>query len=185
MGPMIACASEEALYLLEYLDRRMLEAQLRAVSRRLDARFVPGSNPIPESVRTQLEEYFAGYRRSFDVPLETPGSELQRAVWDRLRAIGYGETATYGEIASQVGRGRAVRAIGRAVGDNPIAIVVPCHRVLGSGGSLTGYGGGLWRKQWLLDLELRASSLSAATRRDPRVKPAGREPEPPPEPPRR
>ena len=104
-------------------------------------------------VACQLDEYFTGARRSFDVRLSPSGTPFQRAVWDALRDVPYGETATYGEIAARVGRPTASRAVGAANGANPIAIVVPCHRIVGANGTLTGYGGGLDRKRLLLDLE--------------------------------
>lgn len=102
---------------------------------------------------TQLAEYFAGERREFDVPLAETGTPFQRQVWEAVRAIGYGETATYSEIAASTGRATAVRAVGAANGRNPIPVIVPCHRVIGSRGSLTGYGGGVERKRLLLELE--------------------------------
>jgi len=105
------------------------------------------------ALRAQLDEYFAGERHTFDLPLDLRGTEFQRAVWEQLRAIPYGETTTYGTIARALGRMDRVPAVGAAVGRTPVPIVVPCHRVLGSDGSLTGYGGGLDRKQALLDLE--------------------------------
>jgi methylated-DNA-[protein]-cysteine S-methyltransferase len=104
-------------------------------------------------VRRQLSEYFDGERVEFDVPLAMAGTPFQRRVWDALREIPYGETTTYGELAQHVGRPSASRAVGLANGRNPIAVIVPCHRVIGSDGSLTGYGGGLERKRLLLDLE--------------------------------
>jgi methylated-DNA-[protein]-cysteine S-methyltransferase len=101
----------------------------------------------------QLREYFAGERREFDLPLRFKGTEFQRQVWEALLAIPYGETASYGGIAERIGRPKAVRAVGMANNRNPIVIICPCHRVIGSDGSLTGYGGGLPAKQYLLDLE--------------------------------
>lgn len=101
----------------------------------------------------QLKEYFARKRRSFDFPMDMAGTAFQRLVWNALREIPYGETATYGEIAATIGRPSACRAVGLANGRNPIAIVVPCHRVIGKSGALTGYGGGLSRKEQLLALE--------------------------------
>jgi O-6-methylguanine DNA methyltransferase len=98
----------------------------------------------------QLREYFSGRRRIFDIPLDMRGSEFQKAVWTAVANIPFGSTVTYGEIAHLMGRPRASRAVGAANGANPIPIVVPCHRVIGSNGSLTGYGGGLARKRWLL-----------------------------------
>ena len=104
-------------------------------------------------VCTQLDEYFAGSRTEFDLPLKMAGSEFQRRVWRALRDIPYGETASYGEIAMAVGKPEAVRAVGATNGRNPIAVIVPCHRVIGSDGTLVGYGGGLPRKRLLLELE--------------------------------
>jgi len=108
------------------------------------------------AARAQLTAYFAGERREFDLPLRPAGSRFQRAVWDALRAIPYGETAGYGELARRVGRPGAARAVGSANGRNQLAIVVPCHRVIGAAGALTGYGGGLERKRYLLELERAA-----------------------------
>jgi methylated-DNA-[protein]-cysteine S-methyltransferase len=104
-------------------------------------------------VRDQLDEYFAGIRTDFDVPLELGGSPFQMEVWTALRAIPYGQTASYASIATAIGRPSAVRAVGAANGRNPISIIVPCHRVIGADGSLTGYGWGVDRKAWLLEHE--------------------------------
>ena len=104
-------------------------------------------------VKTQLEEYFAGARTTFQVPLAAAGAPFEREVWHALETIPYGETVSYGEIARRVGQPTAARAVGTANGRNPIAVIVPCHRVIGANGSLTGYGGGLERKQLLLELE--------------------------------
>ncbi len=101
----------------------------------------------------QLSEYFMGTRRAFDLPLDLHGTTFQRQVWGHLLSIPFGHTTTYQEIAQAIGRPRAVRAVGAANARNPISIIVPCHRVLGSDGSLTGYGGGIWRKEWLLKHE--------------------------------
>ena len=109
----------------------------------------------------QLGEYFAGTRKNFDLPLAPRGTDFQRQVWAALREIGYGETCSYGAIAQSIGNANAVRAVGAANGSNPIAIVVPCHRVIGANGSLTGFGGGLDTKRFLLDLERRHSGLFA------------------------
>ncbi len=113
-------------------------------------------HPVLNKTRKQLEEYFAGKRKTFDLPLAPQtGTPFQRRVWKALEAIPYGETQSYGEIARKIRRPRAMRAVGAANGANPIPIVVPCHRVIGANGTLTGYGGGLWRKQKLLALEQR------------------------------
>jgi methylated-DNA-[protein]-cysteine S-methyltransferase len=103
--------------------------------------------------RQQLEEYFARTRTTFDLPLEPVGSAFQRRVWDALRAIPYGTTVSYSEIARRLGDVRATRAVGAANGQNPIPIIVPCHRVVGAHGELTGFGGGIDRKRWLLEHE--------------------------------
>jgi AraC family transcriptional regulator of adaptative response/methylated-DNA-[protein]-cysteine methyltransferase len=176
LGPMLAIAGDEGLELLEFVDRRALETELRELRRSLSSarstrsarsahpstRFarsgqgpaiVPGDHPILRRTAEQLREYFAGTRRDFDLPLKQRGSTFQLAAWKALREIPYGETRSYTDMARRVGSPGAVRAIGRANGQNQIAIVVPCHRVIRADGSLCGYGGGRWRKQWLLDHE--------------------------------
>ena len=117
-----------------------------------------GLTALLERASRQLEEYFAGKRKQFDLPLSLRGTEFQRQVWAALRDIPYGETRSYGQIAQAVGRPKAVRAVGMAYHRNPISIIVPCHRVVGADGSLTGYGGGLENKKFLLALE-RGCSL--------------------------
>jgi len=153
LGPMLAGATEEALCLLEYTDRRMLETQLKRLRRALDCAFVPGANSVLDRFARELDAYFAGSLKRFETPLDTPGSEFQQSVWRELLRIPYGKTTSYLDVARAIGRPSAVRAVASANGDNRIAIVIPCHRVIGSDGKLTGYGGGLWRKQRLLDLE--------------------------------
>lgn len=122
----------------------------------------PGGDGIFEDVTEQLEAYFAGSLRAFDIDLDLVGTEFQRRVWAALRTIPYGETRSYGQIAEQIGSPGASRAVGLANGRNPIGIIVPCHRVIGSTGGLTGYGGGIDRKKTLLNLE-KANSATAAT----------------------
>ena len=121
----------------------------RPISGMNDRREDANAGPLPEAVR-QLAEYFAGNRRVFDLPLRLNGTEFQQRVWRALTEIPYGETWSYGELAKRIGNPNASRAVGLANGRNPVSIVVPCHRVIGADGSLTGYGGGLQRKQWLL-----------------------------------
>ncbi len=157
IGPMIAAASEEALHLLEFTDRRMLETQLERLGKRTGGVLAPGTNSILEQTQRELEEYFDGHRTEFTVPLAPAATEFQETAWQALRAIPYGETKSYAEQALAIQRPTAVRAVARANGDNPIAIIVPCHRVVGSDGTLTGYGGGLHRKRFLLDLERRVA----------------------------
>lgn len=119
-------------------------------------------DPLLRQAARELGEYFVGRRRRFDVPLKIGGTAFQHAVWTALLEIGYGETCTYAEIARAIGRPTATRAVGAANGQNPLAIVVPCHRVIGSDRKLVGYGGGLPRKQWLLEHESRLFAAAAA-----------------------
>jgi methylated-DNA-[protein]-cysteine S-methyltransferase len=121
-------------------------------ARDISPRWAQGSAVLAETAR-QLDEYFAGARRRFDLPLAARGNGFQQRVWDALRRIEYGTTTSYGEIARRIGHPDAARAVGAANGANPIPIVVPCHRVIGADGSLTGFGGGLPLKQWLLQHE--------------------------------
>jgi AraC family transcriptional regulator, regulatory protein of adaptative response / methylated-DNA-[protein]-cysteine methyltransferase len=153
LGPMLAGATDAGLCLLEFADRRMLERQMTILQRRLRARAVPGAHPLLAAAQEQIGEYFAGSRRRFELPLDLRGTPFQMAVWRELGTIPYGVTRSYAEQAARIGRPTAVRAVGRANGENRLAIVVPCHRVVGANGALTGYGGGLWRKRKLLELE--------------------------------
>jgi AraC family transcriptional regulator of adaptative response/methylated-DNA-[protein]-cysteine methyltransferase len=153
LGPLVAGATSEGICLLEFSDRRMLEAQFTTLRKLFAAPLVPGSNPHLELLQTELADYFAGTQRSFSVPLVYPGTAFQRRAWEQLLAIPYGETRSYQQLAAAVGDAKAVRAVGRANGLNRIAIVIPCHRVVNKDGRLGGYGGGLRRKQYLLDLE--------------------------------
>jgi AraC family transcriptional regulator of adaptative response/methylated-DNA-[protein]-cysteine methyltransferase len=153
LGPMVAAAGDQGLCFLEFADRRMLQAQLRTLARRLKADFAPGDHPHLHLLRRELEAYFAGALRTFTVPLHTPGTPFQEALWHELRHIPCGTTTTYEALAERLGRPTAVRAVGHANGLNRICILVPCHRVLDKDGGLCGYGGGLWRKRLLLGLE--------------------------------
>jgi AraC family transcriptional regulator, regulatory protein of adaptative response / methylated-DNA-[protein]-cysteine methyltransferase len=150
---MVAIASERGLSLLEFGDRRMLESEFQDLQRRMDAVILPGASRFTDAAIEQMGEYFIGRRTVFDVPLDAPGTPFQQLVWDALRQIPYGEIRSYGDIASAIGSPKAVRAVGTANGMNRIAIMIPCHRVIGADGQLTGYGGGLWRKDWLLKHE--------------------------------
>ncbi len=125
------------------------------------ATFGPRAETGFEAARSQLAEYFAGDRHGFDLPLSARGDEFQRRVWHLIGAIPYGETVTYGELAAELGSQVAARDVGAAVGRNPLSVVVPCHRVVGKDGRLTGYAGGLARKRFLLDLEEAAARKSA------------------------
>jgi methylated-DNA-[protein]-cysteine S-methyltransferase len=123
--------------------------------------------PFLRAAAAQLEEYFAGTRIAFDLPLALGGTEFQRRVWNALLEVGYGETTTYGALARRLGSPAAVRAVGAANGANPVSIVVPCHRIVGADGRLTGYGGGLWRKEWLLAHERKQAGPSGPLFRRP------------------
>jgi AraC family transcriptional regulator of adaptative response/methylated-DNA-[protein]-cysteine methyltransferase len=160
IGPMLAAANDDGVALLEFADRRALPTQVATLRRRFPAPVVPGTNDHLDELAAELEEYFAGSRRTFDVPIARKGTAFQEAVWERLAAIPSGETRSYADIAREVGRPSAVRAVARANGDNRLAILVPCHRVIGSDGALTGYGGGVWRKEWLLAHERGAPSAA-------------------------
>jgi AraC family transcriptional regulator, regulatory protein of adaptative response / methylated-DNA-[protein]-cysteine methyltransferase len=153
LGPMLAGESDAGICLLEFVDRPMLETQLRRLVKRMEAVFVPEETAVLATLRREVEAYFHGGLKRFSISLDLRGTPFQESVWRRLLEVPHGETVSYGEHARSVGRPGAVRAVGRAVGDNRIAILVPCHRVVGADGRLTGYGGGLWRKKRLLELE--------------------------------
>jgi AraC family transcriptional regulator of adaptative response/methylated-DNA-[protein]-cysteine methyltransferase len=153
---MLAGATDAGVCLLEFIDTKMLETQISRLKRRLRAEFVPGSNRHFEALHQQVQEYFAGKRKEFSLPLVMQGTPFQQDVWKALQAIPYGETRSYQEQAGLLGKPRAVRAVAQANGDNRISIIIPCHRVIGKDGKLVGYGGGLWRKRFLLDLEVGA-----------------------------
>ena len=155
LGPMMVGASDAGICLLEFTDRRMLETQLKRLQKRLNAALLPGEHPLFEELTEQLTAYFEGKRQVFDLPLDLPGTEFQQQVWQALMAIPPGETRSYGAQAQAISQPKAVRAVARANGDNRIAIIIPCHRVIGADGQLTGYGGGIWRKAWLLKHEVK------------------------------
>jgi AraC family transcriptional regulator of adaptative response/methylated-DNA-[protein]-cysteine methyltransferase len=160
IGAMLAAASETHLVLFEFPHRRMIDTQLDRVRRAVGCELEPGESPVFDVLRAQLEDYFAGRLREFTVPLHVPGTPFQTRVWTELQRIPSGTTTTYGRLAESIGKPNAVRAVARANGDNRIAVLIPCHRVIGSSGELVGYGGGLWRKKKLLELEARAEALS-------------------------
>ena len=152
VGRLTVGVTHAAVVLCDFSDRAMMPAQLAAVRRRIGPTEY-GDAPLLDAVEAQLREYFAGRRRDFDLPLDAPGSRFQQDVWTVLRTIPYGETITYGQLAAVVGVPAGSRAVGRANGSNRLALIVPCHRVIATGGGLGGYGGGLSAKRWLLDLE--------------------------------
>lgn len=156
IGAMLAGATADHLVCLEFADTRRPATQLRRLERAMGGVVEAGESELIALVRRQLDEYFRRERHEFDIPLHTPGSEFQQRVWGELRRIPWGETRSYGDVAKAIGDPAAAREVGRANGENLIAIVIPCHRVIGSDGKLVGYGGGLWRKRKLLDIEARA-----------------------------
>jgi AraC family transcriptional regulator, regulatory protein of adaptative response / methylated-DNA-[protein]-cysteine methyltransferase len=154
LGPMLAGATERGICLLEFVDRRMLETQLSRLKQLFNAELIPGSSSHFDELNKQLSEYFERRRQKFTVLLDMAGTAFQKKVWSALQTIPYGSTRSYKEQAEIIGQPEAVRAVAKANGDNRIAIIIPCHRVIGANGKLVGYGGGLWRKQYLLNLEL-------------------------------
>lgn len=158
LGPMLAGAAGGGICLLEFVDRRMIETQIARLNKRFQAALVPGRHSHLDRLAEELRGYFDGALREFTVPLDLRGTPFQERVWKALRTIPYGATRSYGEQAKRLGEPSAVRAVARANGDSRIAIVVPCHRVVGADGALAGYGGGLWRKRWLLDHERRSGA---------------------------
>ena len=155
VGPLLLAAGDDGLRAIEF------QASRHPGPRGDDWR--EGDHPLLREARAQLDEYFAGERRGFDLPLAPRGTEFQRATWQALASIPYGSTISYAELATRVGRPKAMRAVGAANGRNPLPIVLPCHRVIGADGSLTGFGGGLPTKQFLLSLE-GAQPASSASR---------------------
>jgi AraC family transcriptional regulator of adaptative response/methylated-DNA-[protein]-cysteine methyltransferase len=153
IGPLLLGTNSRGLCCLEFAEPSRLTGHLVRLRRRFAAPVVPGEHATLERAKDQLRRYFAGELRQFDLPLDYPGTEFQRRVWEGLLRIPYGATCSYEALAEAVGSPGCQRAVGRANGQNSLVIVVPCHRVVNKGGQLGGYGGGLWRKRFLLDLE--------------------------------
>lgn len=160
LGSMIAAATDRGLVLCEYLDRPMLPTQLRRIEAVCGGPATEGKHEVLDQTQRELDEYFVGKREAFEVPLVLDGTEFQMAVWRLLLRIPFGATTSYDSIATQLAKPGAARAVGRANGDNRIAIIVPCHRVINADGSMSGYGGGKHRKRWLLKHEQRGAQLS-------------------------
>lgn len=153
LGPMIAIADEEGLYLLEFVDRRGLENEIKKLRKKLKAAIIPGETNVIKSIETELTDYFDNRKFIFNTPIHLIGSTFQKKVWEELRKIPPGETRSYLDIAKSINTPTAYRAVARANGANQLAIIVPCHRVINTNGELGGYGGGVVRKQWLLEHE--------------------------------
>ena len=162
LGSMLAVASERGLVLCEFHDRPLLPVQLRRVEAICGGAPVQAEHDVLTQTQSELDEYFAGKRETFGIPLVLDGSPFQTGVWHELLRIPFGATTSYDSIAMRLERPGAARAVGRANGDNRIAIIVPCHRVINADGSLSGYGGGKHRKRWLLAHEQRSGQLSLA-----------------------
>jgi AraC family transcriptional regulator of adaptative response/methylated-DNA-[protein]-cysteine methyltransferase len=161
LGPILAAAVHEGVCFLEFSDRRMLETNYEIIRKRFAMPVLPMTNRHLDQLRAELDCYFQGKQKNFHVPLVTRGTRFQEHVWTELQKIPHGETISYQELAKRIDEPSAVRAVARANGTNRISILIPCHRVIGKDGELTGYGGGLWRKRLLLELE-RSGHLPGA-----------------------
>ncbi|WP_313354959.1 methylated-DNA--[protein]-cysteine S-methyltransferase [Kosakonia cowanii] len=155
LGPMFVCATARGVCLLEFVDRRMLETEFSDLQRLLNARILAGENEHTRQAEKEISDYFAGQRRHFDLALDLPGSAFQRLVWQGLQDVPYGQTTHYQCLAERIAKPLAVRAVAAANGANRVAIVIPCHRIIGKNGTMTGYGGGIARKKWLIEHEAR------------------------------
>ena len=153
LGPMFICATNQGICLLEFVDRRMLETEFEQLQSLLKMKIIFGENEHIKQAKVEIAEYFSGTRTNFTVALHTPGTLFQQTVWDCLKHIPYGELTTYKQQAQRINNPQAIRAVANANGYNRVAIIVPCHRVIGSNGELVGYGGGLERKKWLIEHE--------------------------------
>ncbi len=155
LGVMRLGATNKGICLFDFQYRRSIEGIMDRIETLSNDKFKDGDSPFFGVLEDQMGEYFAGTRKVFDVPLHLIGTPFQKSVWEGLLKIPYGETRSYKQQSVFLGNEKAIRAVASANGDNGIAIIVPCHRVIGEDGSLTGYGGGLQRKKWLLDHEAR------------------------------
>ncbi len=160
LGKMIAGATDDGICLFDFEFRKMMPAIRKRISSFLQDDFEAGEHPHFDMLQLQVSEYFRGERQSFDLPLLMTGTPFQQKVWEALQAIPYGNTRSYMQQTKLLGDEKAIRAVARANGENCLAIIVPCHRVVGSDGSLTGYAGGLKAKKWLLEHEAKHAGLA-------------------------
>jgi O-6-methylguanine DNA methyltransferase len=160
LGNLIIGTTSKGCCLLEFNDRYRLSEIKSRYKKWYQVECVEGSHPILDNLESELKDYFNGNRYDFSIPLDLRGTGFETSVWNELQKIPYGETRAYNDIAKAIGKPSASRAVGRANGNNPVAIVVPCHRVIASNGKLHGYGGGLWRKEKLLALESKKKTLT-------------------------
>lgn len=159
-GALLLGSSGDCLCLCDWIDGKAHPAVMKRLARQANVGFTDGTSPAIELAEKELDQYFAGERKVFDVPLKLYGTEFQQRVWNALSCIIYGTTVSYGELSCVLGKPDAARAVANAVGQNPVSIIVPCHRIIGSDGKLTGYSGGLAAKRYLLDLETSDSLFS-------------------------
>jgi AraC family transcriptional regulator of adaptative response/methylated-DNA-[protein]-cysteine methyltransferase len=150
---MKAAATNKGICLFDFQYRRSINNIMQRIENLSGDTFKTAEHPLFDELKTQIGEYFTGARKTFDLPLNLIGTPFQKSVWEGLQQIPYGETRSYKQQSVFLGNEKAIRAVAKANGENGIAIIIPCHRVIGEDGSLTGYGGGLQRKKWLLDLE--------------------------------
>ena len=153
IGSLNIAATEDGICWVDFADKSTADKRFKSFAKKLKASITQNNNSHINELETQLKEYFEGKRKEFTIKLVIEGTPFQKEVWAALQAIPYGATRSYKEQSTAIGMPKAVRAVANANGRNPISIVVPCHRVIGSNGTLTGYGGGLWRKKFLLELE--------------------------------
>ncbi|MEM9107367.1 MAG: trifunctional transcriptional activator/DNA repair protein Ada/methylated-DNA--[protein]-cysteine S-methyltransferase [Pseudomonadota bacterium] len=161
IGAMIAITDERSLHLLEFVERRALPAEVKRLNKSVRGDLGIGRYAPTDQIEAELEAYFEGKLRHFETPVTLHGTAFTRQVWRELQRIPAGQTRTYSQLAKAIGRPSATRAVARANGANQLALIVPCHRVIGADGSLTGYGGGLWRKKRLIELELSMAANTA------------------------
>lgn len=153
LGTMIAISDDQSLHLLEFMDRKALSSEIQKLYKMVKGDLGIGETAITSKIRTELDHYFKGQSCRFETPLTLHGTPFLRQVWQELQNIPAGTTTSYGKLAKTIDNPKAVRAVARANGTNQLALIIPCHRVIGADGTLTGYAGGLWRKQWLINHE--------------------------------
>jgi len=161
LGPMLAGATSQGVCILEFINRIKLEKEILDLQKLLNAVMLPGNNPHLDQLANELTEYFEGSRKVFSVPLHIPGNEFSQAVWKTLQEIPYGQTCSYKQQADKMNNPKAIRAIATTNGRNRLAIIVPCHRVIGSDGKMIGYAAGVEKKKWLLKFERSHSEIPA------------------------
>jgi AraC family transcriptional regulator of adaptative response/methylated-DNA-[protein]-cysteine methyltransferase len=153
LGPMFICATDKGICLLEFVDRGILEKEFKDLQKLLNANIILGENEHIKQAKKEVQDYFDAKRKTFDVKIDAPGTYFQNLVWNCLQDLEYGKTTTYQQQAEKINNPKAVRAVASANGANRIAIIIPCHRVIGKNGSMTGYSGGIERKKWLINHE--------------------------------